>query len=73
MSGNSRLRSTRPVLDEQIAPLSGIISALIRQQTLVNLSLERLAPPVNMEQEEMLERQEVIRKLTSQRMILANA
>eukprot|EP00959_Pyramimonas_sp_CCMP1952_P425218 8906880-Pyramimonas_sp.AAC.1 len=34
MTGNSRLRSTRPVLDEQIAPLNGIISALIRQQTL---------------------------------------
>eukprot|EP00959_Pyramimonas_sp_CCMP1952_P085559 1789920-Pyramimonas_sp.AAC.1 len=44
-----------------------------RQQTLINLSLERLSAPVVMEQEEMLERQEVIRKLTSQRLILANA
>ncbi|CAK0848019.1 unnamed protein product [Prorocentrum cordatum] len=72
MMGNSRLRSTQPVLANLRDPLNKIISALIRQQRLIELSIQRLPAAAELEQAERLELSEVSRKLTSQHIILAN-
>eukprot|EP00959_Pyramimonas_sp_CCMP1952_P353443 7405285-Pyramimonas_sp.AAC.1 len=72
MTGNERLRSTRPVFLQAVPAIRDAANAIQRHKTLIELSYNRLNVDVRLEVEEQLEKQEVLRQLRAQLIIASN-